>query len=318
MEKQNSILISFFRFLTKPNYGIEVSRQKIRSKLWDVIRIWALFLTIAIVVGIFINIVLSIFEYDEQRHAVVDLLLNQPLYLVLLLSLVWAPLAEELTFRMGLKYSPFRLSFSIAFILIIFFGLLTEVWHGFAVLLPEWIFSITQIWGIISFVFFIMVVGLLLGFLFRKKVKKEKIEKFYLKKFNYIFYSAAFVFALLHLFNFLDFEQIWFLAPLIILPQFILGLILGFVRMKFGLGWAIANHLIHNAVLVTPVILIGLLSDEFQAAIETQNFDIISNPQPQDSIIVFFLGIGSVIIGMFVLISIISLIWQAVMSRKSV
>jgi len=316
MEKQNNILISFFSYLARPDYNIKVSEKKTRLKAWDVIRIWALFLFIVFVIGLIINAFLSIFEYDEQQHAVVDLLLNQPIYLVLLLSLIWAPVAEELSFRMGMKYSAFRFSFATAFILIIIFGIVTEVWSGFANLFPEWLFAITEIWGIISFILFILIIGLLLGFIFKKWINSKKIEAFYLKRFVYIFYGSALLFALLHLFNFLDFKQIWFLAPLLILPQFILGLILGFVRMKFGLAWAIANHLIHNAVLVTPVILIGLLSDEFQTAIETQNFDIISNPAPKDSIIVFFLGIGAVIIGIIILISIISLIWQAAISRK--
>lgn len=77
--------------------------------------------------------------------------------------------------------------------------------------------------------------------------------------FRYIFYLSAILFALVHLLNF-DFEEpiIW-LAPLIVMPQFIAGIFMGFIRIKMGLIWSVLLHATFNGLLLSPFIIMKLL-----------------------------------------------------------
>lgn len=70
------------------------------------------------------------------------------------------------------------------------------------------------------------------------------------RMFPYIFWGTAIVFALIHISNYA--EQGF--APhivLLVVPQFIIGLILGYVRMRYGLWQAIGYHAAYNAVFVS-------------------------------------------------------------------
>ncbi|MEM7730440.1 MAG: CPBP family intramembrane glutamic endopeptidase [Pseudomonadota bacterium] len=63
------------------------------------------------------------------------------------------------------------------------------------------------------------------------------------------FYGSALLFAMLHLSNY----EGGFSSPvmaLAVLPQFVVGLVLGYVRMRFGLVAAIIFHALYNFVLV--------------------------------------------------------------------
>lgn len=67
--------------------------------------------------------------------------------------------------------------------------------------------------------------------------------------FPFAFYGSALLFAMLHLSNYEGglSSPIMILA---ILPQFLVGLILGYVRMRFGLVHAIVFHGLYNLVLI--------------------------------------------------------------------
>ncbi|WP_409432577.1 type II CAAX prenyl endopeptidase Rce1 family protein [Litorimonas sp. RW-G-Af-16] len=68
--------------------------------------------------------------------------------------------------------------------------------------------------------------------------------------FPYVFWAMAVLFGLIHLGNFTD-EGLGLLAVIVILPQFVMGAVLGFVRMRFGLIAAILFHAAYNAIMVT-------------------------------------------------------------------
>ena len=78
--------------------------------------------------------------------------------------------------------------------------------------------------------------------------------------FPWAFWGSAIVFAALHLANFTD----GITTPLLllaVLPQCLLGLVLGYVRMRFGLAPAIGFHGGYNALAVTLSLLAGGLGD---------------------------------------------------------
>jgi hypothetical protein len=113
-------------------------------------------------------------------------------------------------------------------------------------------------------------VGLLVFFLFRENIAKliifastaliicilllsfNRSRDFFNKHFRFFFYSIALLFALLHIFNFTGVTgPVTFLAVFFVLPQLVLGIILGYVRLTYGFIYAVLFH----AVVNLPVLL---------------------------------------------------------------
>jgi len=314
-DKNQSVLISFWNYVKNPRYNVDFLKKDFHLKVWDILKLWSLLLVISLGVGMLVSFLLMWVGYDDQKHAIVDLMMNQPIYVLILFAIVWAPIAEELTFRMGLKYSAFRFSFFIGFFLILIINLSGTFWPQLANILP-WLFSESQIGSVLSNLSFVIAIGLVLGIILRKTADPKKFEKFYSERFTWIFYFLAIIFALLHLTNYTDFKQIWYLAPILIFPQFILALVLGYVRMKYGLGWAMFNHLVHNGLLVVPVVLITRLSDGLMESIQNQDLEALQNISGSDLTILAVIGWGAIIFGIFILTLLINLILEAVRNRK--
>jgi len=73
--------------------------------------------------------------------------------------------------------------------------------------------------------------------------------------FRYIFYLFTFVFGFYHITNFELTMTTLVLSPILVAPQISAGVFLGFIRVRFGLLWAIALHGCYNLILVGPYIL---------------------------------------------------------------
>ena len=77
--------------------------------------------------------------------------------------------------------------------------------------------------------------------------------------FHIAFYTFTLTFGFYHLLNFEVNNTVLLFSPLLVAPQISVGAILGYIRVKFGLLWAIALHAIYNLVLIGPVLLLKLL-----------------------------------------------------------
>lgn len=64
------------------------------------------------------------------------------------------------------------------------------------------------------------------------------------RAFPVLFWLSTIAFACIHLANF-DAGALWVLLPLV-LPQFLLGVLLGYLRVHYGLWASIALHALHN------------------------------------------------------------------------
>ena len=70
------------------------------------------------------------------------------------------------------------------------------------------------------------------------------------KSFKIAFYAFSLLFGFVHITNFdLNFN-VFILAPLLVLPQILLGGYFGFIRVRFGLPWSILMHGCYNSVLI--------------------------------------------------------------------
>ncbi|CAM4282090.1 type II CAAX prenyl endopeptidase Rce1 family protein [Gillisia hiemivivida] len=83
---------------------------------------------------------------------------------------------------------------------------------------------------------------------------KERTQNFLLNKwkkfYKGIFYSSALVFAFVHITNYEYSRTLMFFIPLLLMPQFIVGLLIGYLRLRYGLKWGIYLHSLHNLIFI--------------------------------------------------------------------
>jgi membrane protease YdiL (CAAX protease family) len=70
------------------------------------------------------------------------------------------------------------------------------------------------------------------------------------KPFKQSFYIFSVIFGLVHIFNFEITTNVLLLAPLLVLPQLLVGAYFGYIRVRFGLIWSVLLHGCYNATLL--------------------------------------------------------------------
>ena len=66
--------------------------------------------------------------------------------------------------------------------------------------------------------------------------------------FKYLFYVSALLFGWVHIFNFEFTSSHYVFIPIITLPQTVLGLVLGFIRIRYGFWYGVMLHFLYNTV----------------------------------------------------------------------
>ncbi|EMR00872.1 CPBP family intramembrane glutamic endopeptidase [Cesiribacter andamanensis] len=169
----------------------------------------------------------------ELPHAMEDIMKQMPLLLVFVLVALFMPALEELAFRLWLVYRPLYVGVSLW--LIAFFLSQSFLQSGLAL----------AGYAVLGLAALATIVLLTLG-----PLARQGLEQLYTTRYRWIFWGSTLLFALVHLINFKPTAQVLLFAPLLVLPQFLLGLILGYVRVRQGLGWAIALHGVYNFIIL--------------------------------------------------------------------
>ncbi len=77
--------------------------------------------------------------------------------------------------------------------------------------------------------------------------------------FKYIFYGLTLLFGYIHISNFEITTTTLLLSPLLVAPQIAVGGLFGFIRVRFGLIWALLLHSTYNFVLFIPFVIAKVL-----------------------------------------------------------
>lgn len=86
---------------------------------------------------------------------------------------------------------------------------------------------------------------------FRNEQKLDTFLSFFWKKrYAFIFYFSAVLFGLVHICNFKFSYTILLLSPILVAPQIVLGLFIGFLRVRYGFILGFLLHVIHNALFI--------------------------------------------------------------------
>ena len=210
------MLTNYLRFLRAPTYVYQ--NHPVR---WEEL---AILLLLYIVLGFALNPLLELLaNYLQLTHALED-----PDTTFILLGVLVVPPIEEVVFRLWLRVNRGAL-FAVAF-LVLFVGVL---------LLP-----VSNLGAVVLIALSVLIlVATLMGY-------DANIKQMVAHHFGFYFYGSTILFALVHITNFTPLSTPTLLfTPLLVLPQFIVGTMLGYIRVRYGIGYSILFHVVVNAIL---------------------------------------------------------------------
>jgi len=203
-----------------------------------------LFLLLVIVVWGLILKIIDVIFIKQNNYSLIDFLKNkqsnrifsQSYYLNIIKIIIAAPILEEIAYRL-----PLNLKKNTVIISLITFC---------AIYLGDNVFSLS-LYSLGTWLKFgaILLIALF-GYFY---IKQSFLNKFKDRFYNVYFYLLALLFAADHISIYITHlpSKLLILAPLFIIPQFLLALTTGYVRMKNGILWAILLHMAFN----TPTVL---------------------------------------------------------------
>lgn len=231
-------LIAFYEYLKHPRVDLSPNTSVFES----IQNVVFLFIVVFVAEIVLLFPLLGFLGVNEMDHAMESIMETMSSWSVVLLAVVAAPLIEEVIFRYPLKNKWLLEVLIMAFLAVaatLFFNnVLTIGWIGVILVL-----SLRLMW----------VLGPL-----KDLLKVSNASSSFDRNFPTYFYGVAVFFAFVHIFNFNLDASDWYLTPILVMPQFVLGLLLGYVRMKYGTLYSILVHGMNNAI---PIILMIFFKD---------------------------------------------------------
>jgi len=146
----------------------------------------------------------------------------------LMYTSVFAPILEELSFRLPLRFSKWNLVVAVMGLSFIFSRV------GF------------ELGWMTSFFIALVIAVLVLSWATYKKLQRMRL--FWLNHKRLVFYSLLLTFSFLHLKNYNITLELLLFSPIIILPRFLGGLLFSYLRLSSGIFLAICFHAFNNGI----------------------------------------------------------------------
>lgn len=239
-------------FITKPDYNRE--NVSFKDKFKVLFSIYALSLLCLFFVGV-IKYILIQYELltplTNKTFENVKYYSDNETTVYYLGVLMIVPLYEELSFRLMLfKFDIKKIIISISLILgIIFYMFLHQ----------HFSYSLNTILNIFLPYIYMVIISTLLYIIMITTIQKlnlNQVKYLWDNNFYVIFYTIAFLFSILHLYNLNLSTKDYLFTPVILLPFIIYAIFLGYTRIKLGFTYSVILHLLLNA----PAILIKLFT----------------------------------------------------------
>ena len=233
----------FLRFIVRPRPGPRLGGRQAGPGLWVDLHLntpwwrllqWAALLWVVNLV-IFAPMALSAAIAGGAQHRLN--IHNLPW----MMALIWAPIVEELTFRYALRRPALLWWFVplMATIMVQGAGVVSGLMVVVAILLawaPAW-YPAGHRWQAF----------------WRLSWRHRRLVR---RAYPWLFHGAALAFAAVHLINFRLNAMALLLLPLLVLPQWATGLVLGWMRVRRGIGASMCLHALFNG---GPLLLLGLI-----------------------------------------------------------
>ena len=231
----NSLLGTYLVFLRSPNLNHPpIALAKLKT-VKSILRLYSVHLVILLVALVLIGQIPN----AQDSNNLINELEGLPVWYIPVATVIIAPLLEECIFRLPLRAFVLNLVLPACLIALVVFGRFA----GADKLLPV-----------------ILAIALLNFYISRKGAKLKKLQAFYNQYPRVVFYGIALLFGAVHITNY-D-AQVWPFLPVLVLPQIIIGLLLGFVRLRYGFIWGFLLHAFHNGCLLLPIFIVMIFGSE--------------------------------------------------------
>lgn len=206
------------RYLKNPEYIYNPYKLNYLSSVGIIGKSLLVYLGFILVSSVIVILPIQLFDLAPAQD-----IKNLPLTFKIL---VFVPLYEELIFRLPLRFSPKNIFISIGTFVCLLLNKVSSIYIGLGIGL------------IIASIPFFMLPYLNLF---------KHIQYLYLKHYKTIFYIFFLGFGMVHLTNYVLTDLYHFLiAPLLVVNQVFMGLLLGFVRVQYKYGF-LYSFIIHSS-----------------------------------------------------------------------
>lgn len=203
--------------------------------------LWLLYILFGLTLGILSIWFPDIINREYEQTAILDMAKNNPFQLFIL-ACVFAPIVEEMMFRTLIKPSHSDLIlFICAWPVFLGAGYLPESIH--------WLLRLAFS-GIVLFTAHYILKQLI------PKVNTAYIRSKLSKYLLPVFIATAITFGLVHIRNYVDGFTFNLALVILVIPQIIAGVMLGWVKLKTReIGWPMLLHFMNNIVPVSIIIM---------------------------------------------------------------
>lgn len=194
---------------------------------------------------------------DSMPHKLEELQDMNP-WLLIFLAVLTQPFLEEVMFRLPLKYHRGLIVLILSMIAMIIYMALNKI-------IPYNESDDSVPYSIIIPIVFFIITTTILYLYYSQETRIYHLKNFVTKYFPHLFYTVAVYFAFVHFFNFETTGNQWIYTPIMVFPQFLIALFVGYTRLKYGFLSAVVVHMINNFIplmlmlFVKPETVIGLL-----------------------------------------------------------
>jgi len=339
MTPQLSLLERLWSFILRPTLTMPIPKPGFWVSLWDSLRLFCFFLLFSIL-GVVVNILVSPFFGDGLENQVTDLLIQTQgdrwlsLIFLFVFLVVLAPVMEEIAFRQWLVPTRWNLALGLTFLLFYVESLVGAVlpwlsltnclrWAFDLIIIPvsyslKELSDVVEILrilfvfsGYVSIFLFILSTGYLT--LRLQDRWHRAIQSWFRCYFGVLFYFSAVFFGLVHISNYTNIQQFWWLTPLLVLPQLFGGIELGYVRTQYGLMWAMFNHALNNFIPFVAMACVLFLPPAFlQGKVDLSEVQLTDN----DTLVLAFLGLFFLVLLVVVVVVNIFTFVELVLNRR--
>lgn len=156
--------------------------------------------------------------------------------MMFLFPVIIGPILEEIGFRLSLKFSRINMSLTSS---VLTYFILSDI------LDVNYYFTTNYLLIRISAS---ILTGVFIYFLFVNKKIQVLIKNFWNANSKLILYLFAFVFAFWHITNFGSVKDLYFLMPILTIPQLIYAFTFSFIRLRIGVFYSIIVHSLFNLI----------------------------------------------------------------------
>jgi hypothetical protein len=243
MQSSNTDLLrSLLQFIRHPSPASE-EHQSILFRLKRIFTLISWLYVIVIPIAIIIRVALTMMKYNGV-NAVDEFTMNGDIGEVIFLGVLFAPFIEEVTFRLPLRKSPLYIALSSFMVARI---LLVAIAKNF---FPHANMTAATTMGIP------LLIALSFFLILRTAPLQKILDTLYSRYFPVLFYSLTLLFGLLHISNYSDIQHILIIVLLLGVPQIVVGVLLGYVRLRYGFVFGLLLHGLYNGILIIPTSLV--------------------------------------------------------------